>query len=227
LQWLYQARKHYGLNVLNYTITCNHVHLLVADDGERNTIPDSIKLAAGRTGQEFNERKGRRGAFWEDRYHATAAESGDHLARCIVYIDTNMVRAGVVSHPSQWPFSGYNEIQRPKRKNALINHERLRELLGIESIDDTRRKHKGWTEAYLEEDWRGREEEWTASIAVGSRRFADNVKAALGPRARGRKVLKSQTGYQVREMTARYHRLLGVEKAGIEAENAYFWDINS
>jgi len=51
-----------------------------------------------------------------NRYHATTVESGDHLARCLVYIDTNMVRAGVVSHPSQWSFSGYNEIQEPKKE---------------------------------------------------------------------------------------------------------------
>ena len=32
-------------------------------------------------------------------YHAAAVESDEHLARCIAYIDANMVRAGVVSHP--------------------------------------------------------------------------------------------------------------------------------
>ena len=32
----------------------SHIHLLVADDKTRNVIPDSIKLVAGRTGQEFN-----------------------------------------------------------------------------------------------------------------------------------------------------------------------------
>ena len=120
LQWLFEARRRYGLSVLNYTVTSNHIHLLVADDKSRNVIPDSIKLIAGRTGQEFNQRKARKGAYWEDRYHATAIEDGDHLIKCIVYIDLNMVRAGVVKHPSEWPYSGYNEIQQPKRKKILI-----------------------------------------------------------------------------------------------------------
>ena len=44
---------------------------------ERDVIPNSIKLIAGREGQEFNQRKNRKGAFWEDRYHATAVESGE------------------------------------------------------------------------------------------------------------------------------------------------------
>jgi len=110
LQWLYQAKKRYKLTILNYMVTSNHVHLLVFDTGNRDVIPKSMQLVAGRTGQEYNQRKNRKGAYWEDRYHATAVESGDHLARCIVYIDTNMVRAGVVNHPAMWSFSGYNEI---------------------------------------------------------------------------------------------------------------------
>ena len=110
IQWLFEARKRYGLVILNYTVTANHIHLLVADDEDRDVIPNSIKLVAGRTVQEFNIRKKRKGAFWEDRYHATAIENGEHLLRHLVYIDLNMVRAGVVKHPSEWPFGGYNEI---------------------------------------------------------------------------------------------------------------------
>jgi hypothetical protein len=67
----------------------------------RDVIPKSIQLIAGRTGQEFNKRKGRKGASWEDRYHATAIEADKHLFQCLVYIDLNMVRAGVVEHPSE------------------------------------------------------------------------------------------------------------------------------
>jgi hypothetical protein len=44
------------------------------------------------TGQKFNLRKKRKGALWEDRYHATAVETGKHLVQCLVYIDFNMVR---------------------------------------------------------------------------------------------------------------------------------------
>lgn len=67
-------------------VTSNHIHLLVVDDGERDVIPRSIQLVAGRTGQEYNQRKNRKGAFWEDRYHATAIEDGDHLLRCLALI---------------------------------------------------------------------------------------------------------------------------------------------
>ena len=96
LQWLFEARRRYGLAVLNYTVTSNHIHLLVSDQKGADVIPRSIQLVAGRTAQEYNLRKKRPGSFWQDRYHATAIESGRHLRHCVVYIDLNMVRAGVV-----------------------------------------------------------------------------------------------------------------------------------
>ncbi len=49
------------------------------DTTGRTGIPRSMQLVAGRTGQEYNQRKRRKGAFWEDRYHAVAIESGQHL----------------------------------------------------------------------------------------------------------------------------------------------------
>jgi putative transposase len=104
LHWVFEAKKHFGLSVLNYMVTSmvtsNHIHLLVKDTGQ-DVIAQSMQLIAGRTAQEYNERKGRHGVFWEDRYHATAIEANEHLHRCLVYIDLNMVRAGVVNHPER------------------------------------------------------------------------------------------------------------------------------
>ena len=57
LQWLFEAKKRYGLRVLNYTVTSNHIHLIVKDNGDRETIPKPIQLIAGRTGQEYNPQK--------------------------------------------------------------------------------------------------------------------------------------------------------------------------
>jgi putative transposase len=47
------------------------------------------------------------GAFWEDCYHSTAIATDEHLHRGQVYIDLNMVRAAVVSHPGQCEESGF------------------------------------------------------------------------------------------------------------------------
>jgi putative transposase len=61
------------LCVLNYIVTSNHIHLLVRDRGTGG-IARSMQRMAGRTGQEYNRRKG---AYWEGRHHAMAADTED------------------------------------------------------------------------------------------------------------------------------------------------------
>jgi putative transposase len=213
LWWLFEARRRYGLSVLNYTVTSNHIHLLVADDKSRGVIADLIKLIAGRSGQEFNKRKARKAAYWEDRYQATAIEDGDHLIKCIVYIDLNMVRAGVVKHPSEWPQSGYNEIQQPKRKKILIKYERLQGLLGFDSYEHVKTAHKQWVDSCLCDGDNLRDGKWTESIAVGSEAFIQNVKVLMGGMALGRKVLETGESFQRKEVRYPCIALLGRKRA--------------
>ena len=92
MQWLFEAKRRYNLVILDYVVTSNHIHLVVYDEEGGGTIPKSIQLLAGRTGQEYNRRKKRKGAFWEDRYHATAIETGEHLLRCLAYVDLHPVK---------------------------------------------------------------------------------------------------------------------------------------
>ena len=54
--WLYEARQRFGLCVLDYQVTSNHVHLLVLDRG-RDEIAASLQLIAGRAGQSFSRRR--------------------------------------------------------------------------------------------------------------------------------------------------------------------------
>jgi len=130
-RWLCAARTRYGLCVLDYATTANSIHPLVRDQGQGD-IAASMQLIAGRTAQPFDRRKGGGGTFWEDRYHATAVETGAHLARSLVYIDLDMVRAGVVEHPAQWEVVGYHEIQRQRRRYGIVDRQALADTLGVE-----------------------------------------------------------------------------------------------
>lgn len=224
LEWLFEAKKRYGIRVLNYMVTSNHIHLLVLDADGRDVIPKSMHLIAGRTGQEYNQRKNRKGAFWEDRYHATAIEGDRHLAQCIVYVDLNMVRAGVVDHPSEWKFSGFNEIQKPRRRYSIIDYKSLTDLLNFDNYDDLKGSHRKWVEEFLEEKKHVRDRKWTESIAVGSKQFIKKVKEKLGFRARGRKVTDAENAtFQLREAQSIY----GDDSPNIDfvTENTFLWDI--
>lgn len=130
-------------------VTSNHIHLLVKDRGN-GEIAKSMQLIAGRTAQEFNKRKTRKGAFWEDRYHATAVDTENYLARCMTYIDLNMVRAGVVHHPVEWPMSGYREIQNPPARYAVIDQPALLDVFGFRDPVQLRQACREWVEESLQ-----------------------------------------------------------------------------
>ena len=220
--WLFEAKKRFGLTILDFTVTSNHIHLLVYD-GKVNVIPKSIQLIAGRTGREYNQRKKLKGAFWEDRYHATAVKSGTHLLSCLAYIDLNMVRAGVVQHPGEWEYGGYREIQNPKQRYTLIDHQKLTALLGIKDSDQLADYHGKWVEEVLKNGTNQRDAKWTQSIAVGDKEFVTETKAKLGAKAIGRRGVKNDEGYELKEPQSAYTPLFAPEKSGVSLKNDYVW----
>jgi putative transposase len=168
---LWQASRRFRtLRVLDYVVTSNHVHLLV-------WVPRMADLSAmmkwlhGTVAGDCNRRVGREGAFWRGRFHATLVQSGIHLSRCVLYLDMNMVRAGVVAHPRQWRFGGYQEISGVRQRYRVIDQPRLQQLLDMPDVAAFRR----WYEATLDDlcsqaEW-SREPFWSRSLAVGSREW--------------------------------------------------------
>jgi len=223
LQWLFEARKRLGTSILNYGMTSNHLHLVIRDGKGEEVIPQTMQLIAGRTGQEY-QRKSRKGAFWEDRYHATGVEADSHLIQCLVYVDLNMVRAGVVNHPSDWPFCGYNEIQNPRQRYSIIDYEGLMDLLNTKSMDELRKNYRGFVEEALQMQGRERESRWTEGIAVGCEAFVRDTKERLGIKAVGRQVVGDNGSYELREPEVSYETNFGPENDGLRQENAFYWD---
>ncbi|MGM0517717.1 MAG: transposase [Pseudomonadota bacterium] len=202
-RWLFEARKRHGLCVLDYIATSNHIHLLVRDRG-RGEIARSMQLVSGRMAQAYNRRKRRKVAFWEDRYHATAIETGEHLARCLVYIDLNMVRAGAVKHPADWLVSGYREAQSPPRRYRVIDIPALHEALGLPPNSEIASIRHEWVEQALKEDQLQRDTRWSESVAVGSQAFVEGVQKQLGTRAHARRVEDASDAACLRESPSPY-----------------------
>jgi putative transposase len=202
-QWLLESRRRYGLCVLNYVATSNHIHLLVKDLG-KGEITKSMQLIAGCTAQAYNRRKQRRGAYWEDRYHATAVDSHEYLAQCMVYIDLNLVRAGAVSHPAEWDVCGYREIHHATERNRIIDIAALANLLDLSDEEAVQREHKRWVAEALEVKDAKREKQWSDSVAVGSREFVTQFQTELGIRALHREIDREGNAYHLREDAGRY-----------------------
>ncbi len=209
MHWLYKARRRYGLSVLNYTVTSNHVHLLVRDCGKQE-LSASMQLAAGCTAQEYNRRKSRKGAFWEDRYHATAVATDEHLVQCLIYIDLNMVRAGAVNHPRDWSESGYSEMVSNRQRYRVTDIPALMELLEINDNDQLVVQRKEWIDQALAAGLgdEGRDPRWSGGIAVGSYEFVESVQLRLGYSAMGRSIVECGGSCVLRETETAYETVL-------------------
>lgn len=169
---LFEATQRFPLvRVLNYVITSNHVHLLVWARRMRE-LSDMMHWLQGVVAQDYNRRKKREGSFWRGRFHPTLIQTGHHLSRCLFYMDMNMVRAGKVTHPDDWPFGGAADLAGGRERYRIVDRERLLACLGMAGQDASFAK---WHAATLAELCRRvdvpREPFWSSSFAVGSQEW--------------------------------------------------------
>jgi putative transposase len=108
---LVEAAKKHGLAVHAYVWMTNHIHLLATPQFDRS-IGKVMQSVGRRYVQYFNSTYRRSGTLWEGRYRATVVDCERYLLTLMRYIELNPVRAGLVAHPQDYPWSSY-------RRNAL------------------------------------------------------------------------------------------------------------
>lgn len=139
-----------------------------------------------------------------------------------------MVRAGVVNHPSEWEFCGYNEIQNPPERYGVIDRMGLQSLCGFSDSEQFATQHRQWVSDAIVNGSNRRENCWSESIAIGSSSFVEETKVKLGIKAIGRRVeeqMKDQ--YVLREEPVAYNTVFDPQKGLLSLDNCYFWDFNS
>jgi putative transposase len=182
---LREALAEHQVCLLNYTLTSNHVHLLLqATQESTRDVSRLMQVVQGQHAQAYNRRRGRHGAYWEDRFHATMIENGSHLWQCLVYIDLNMVRAGVVQHPREWEWTGYHELMGRRKRYRLIELDRVLAAVGAGNLAEFRAHYHHSIEERLACGAMKREPQWTESLAVGSQGFVAQVGSDLVHRRR-------------------------------------------
>jgi len=99
------ARKqHVALH--GYVLMSNHFHLLATPETEEG-IPQMMQAVGRRYVRNYNLRHARTGTLWEGRYKSTLIQAERYLLACMVYMDLNPVRAGMVADPADYPWSSH------------------------------------------------------------------------------------------------------------------------
>jgi len=103
---LIDAASKHGLAIHAYVWMTNHIHLLATPEFD-DSISKVFQSVGRRYVQYFNYTYRRSGTLWEGRYRATVVDSEQYLLVLMRYIELNPVRAGMVAHPSEYPWSSY------------------------------------------------------------------------------------------------------------------------
>jgi len=104
-----------------YVLMDNHFHLLGTPEAV-DGLPRMMQ-AVGRTYvRYFNDRHGRTGTLWEGRYRSTLIETDRYLLACMVYLDLNPVRAGLVRQAGEFPWSSHGHYIGHRHDKLITPH---------------------------------------------------------------------------------------------------------
>jgi putative transposase len=103
---LLEASRQHKVAIHSYVLMTNHVHLLATpqDDVGLSLMVQQVGRSYVRL---FNKLHTRTGTLFEGRYKSTLVQTERYLLACMVYIDLNPVRAGMVAQPQDYAWSSY------------------------------------------------------------------------------------------------------------------------
>ena len=119
LQILAEQSGRAALDVLGYSLMTNHVHLVVVP-----RRPDSLAKAIGRTDwiytQHVNRLHDRLGHLWQNRFYSCPMGE-KHTVAAMRYVEQNPVRAKLVMHAWDYPWSSARAHVTGRDETGLID----------------------------------------------------------------------------------------------------------
>lgn len=133
IRHLINCKEKLGFELYDIVCMSNHVHELYRVP-EDITISDILHRVKGHFSQRYNKRFHRKHHFWRNRSFCRIVENEEYGFHVMNYFHWNPVRAGMVSHPAQWPYSGYR-FHMLNERDGIIGHL-LSQLPGIDLSEE-------------------------------------------------------------------------------------------
>lgn len=185
LELLSEQTIRHDVRVWAYCLMPNHVHLILVPS-DTNGLSRSVAETHRRYALRVNSREGWCGHLWQERFRSFAMDEG-HLLACLRYVLFNPVRAGLVSEPSEWPYSSLHHHEGSDGESGIVDRE-LAELIAI------------WSEMpgdATETSQRQIRKHTSTGRPLGGIDFIERIEELLGrtvrPKKRGRKPKRRQT----------------------------------
>ena len=77
----------------------------------------------------MNRKNDKKGHFWQERFHGSILEGEKALLACIVYVDLNAIRAGIVDSPKDYSFGSIGYMLQNQNESGILNLSLLEKVL--------------------------------------------------------------------------------------------------
>ena len=121
LDRLEEFTRRFDCDLHAYVLMTNHVHLLVTP-WLATGLSLLMKFLDQHYAQYVNRAYRRSGSFWEGRFRSSLVRTPRYVLACYRYIELNPVRARMVAHPGDYPWSSYEANAEGRRKGGLTLH---------------------------------------------------------------------------------------------------------
>lgn len=191
LSHLEALSRRFACSVHAYVLMTNHVHLLVTPS-ESDSASLMMKHLAQRYVQYVNRIYQRSGTMWEGRFKSSLVQTQSYFLKCQRYIELNPVRAGIATHPRDYPWSSYR-VNGDLFVSPLVTPHECYVALG----ETKERRAAAYRELFQfqldEKDLQDIRGAANGGFALGDRRFTDELSVAVGRRVgRQRQRLKQR-----------------------------------
>lgn len=133
------ARK-FAISIYHYVLMPNHFHFLV--EPTTNELPRFMQGLTLAHTRRNHLRKNTYGHLWQGRYKCLRIDKDAYFLSCGRYIELNPVRAGLVSEPSEYPWSSYHAYT-AREFNSIVTHDQFYLALGV-TAEERRLKYKSF-----------------------------------------------------------------------------------
>lgn len=106
LAYIRKAQDKVDFTVYAYCLMTNHVHILIKTEEAPGDIIQRIAIGYV---QYHNNKNGRTGHLFQNRFKSEAVETERYFLTALRYINQNPVRAGIVEKMMQYKWSSYHE----------------------------------------------------------------------------------------------------------------------
>jgi putative transposase len=173
--------KKYQVNVHAFVLMTNHVHLLMTPVTEKGV--SQLMQSLGRYYVRYiNKTYQRTGTLWEGRYKSTLVDSDNYFLLVSRYIELNPVRAHMVQHPAEYPWSSYHGNALDKNV-ALLSAHHCYQSLGTNK-EERKQAYKYLFEHHIPElTLQEIRDATNKAWVLGDNRFKQQVEQQTGRRA--------------------------------------------